>query len=314
MIYNFTVLDETRTAEVRALIDACEIRDGYPPRVQIDHRLNFRKDMDSWFLLYEEGRLEGFASIFAPMADEGEIAICVAPDSRRKGIAGMLLAAARNALWGVGDTAGDTGAGRARDTGYGAAGVSDGGVAGVSGAGAAVGRHLLVCDDRSAPGKAFASKVGAVPDHEERSLKLARQILWRHPDRLALREGGLSDIPAMTKVIAAAFGDPGEETEAFARSSFASGARRAFLGALKGKIVATCFVTDEEGLLSVNTLAVSPDEQGRGYGMEFLCAVLDLIGREHEILIDVDSGNVNAMRLYRHAGFDDVSVVGYYLL
>ena len=287
MIYELERLDEAKEADVKALIGACAAFDGCSPCVQIDHRLNFRKNMDSWFLLYEKGRLLGLASIFAPRAEEGEIAICVAPEARRNGHAGRLLAAARKAL---------------------AGGATIGGAT-IGGA-----RQLLVCNDRSASGKAFVSRVEGVPEHEEHALRLTRHILWQHPDRLRLREGGLSDVPVMTKILSAAFNDPGAETEAFVRSSFASGARRAYLGSLKGKIVATCFVADEEGVLSVNTLAVSPDEQGKGYGMEFLCAVLDLIGRDHEILIDVDSTNVHAMKLYKNAGFDDIDVVAYYSL
>ncbi len=294
MIYELRSLDEAKEADVKALIGACAALDGCSPCVQIDHRLNFRKDMDSWFLLYDEGRLLGLASIFAPRLEEGEIAICVAPEARRKGHAGRLLAAARKAL---------------------AGGATIGGAESRAG-GARIGgaRQLLVCNDRSASGKAFASRVGAVPEHEEHALRLTRHILWQHPDRLKLREGGLPDVPVMTRILSSAFNDPGAETEAFVRSSFASGARRAYLGSLKGKIMATCFVADEEGVLSVNTLAVSPDEQGKGYGMEFLCAVLDLVGRDHELLIDVDSTNVNAMKLYKNAGFDDIDVVGYYSL
>ncbi|MFA6365960.1 MAG: GNAT family N-acetyltransferase [Candidatus Hydrogenedentales bacterium] len=287
MIYELRSLDEEREADVKALIGACAAFDGCSPCVQVDHRLIFRKDMGSWFLLYEEGRLLGLASIFAPRLKEGEIAICVRPDARRKGHAGRLLAAARKAL---------------------AGGATIGGAT-IGGA-----RQILVCNNRSASGKAFASRVGAVPEREEHALRLTRHILWQHPDRLTLREGKLTDVPVMTRILSAAFNDPEAETEAFVRSSFASGARRACLGSLKGKIVATCFVTDEEGVLSVNTLAVSPDEQGKGYGMEFLCAVLDLVGRDHELLIDVDSTNVHAMKLYKNAGFDDIDVVGYYSL
>ena len=277
MIYELRGLDEAKDADVKALIGVCAAFDGCSPCVQIDHRLNFRKDTNSWFLLYEEGRLLGLASIFAPRPEEGEIAICVRPEARRKGHAGRLLAAARKAL---ADSA----------------------------------RQLLVCNDCSVSGKAFASRVGAVREHEEHALRLTRHILWQHPDRLKLREGGLSDVPAITRILSAAFNDPKAATESFVRSSFASGARRAYLGSLKGKIVATCFVTDEEGVFSVNTLAVSPDEQGKGYGMEFLCAVLDLVGRKNKLLIDVDSTNVNAMKLYKNAGFDDIDVVGYYSL
>jgi ribosomal protein S18 acetylase RimI-like enzyme len=307
MIYELRSLDEEREADVKALIGACAAFDGYSPCVQVDHRLNFRKDMGSWFLLYEEGRLLGLASIFAPRPEEGEIAICVRPDARRKGHAGRLLAAARKALAGGATIGGAT-------IGGATIGGATIGCATIGGATIGGARQILVCNNRSASGKAFASRFGAVPEREEHALRLTRHILWQHPDRLTLREGKLTDVPVMTRILSAAFNDPGAETEAFVRSSFASGARRACLGSLKGKIVATCFVTDEEGVLSVNTLAVSPDEQGKGYGMEFLCAVLDLIGRDHEILIDVDSTNVNAMKLYKNAGFDDIDVVAYYSL
>ena len=285
MLHESLALDEASEAEVRALVERCEASDGAPSCVQMDHSLNFRKDIKSWFLLHDADRLIGLASIFAPMEREGEISICVAPELRRRGCGGALLAAARRELERIG-----------------------------------IARQLLVCDNRSSSGRAFVSRLGAAADHEEHRLELVRQVAWQNPRRLVLKEGFSADISAMTELFAAAFGDSPEETEAFVRASFVSGServasgRRAYIGLSGGNLVAACFVADEEGSLSINTLAVSPKEQGAGYGMEFLCALLDLVGRERHIVIDVDSENPRAIRLYEKAGFEKTHTTGYYLL
>jgi ribosomal protein S18 acetylase RimI-like enzyme len=117
----------------------------------------------------------------------------------------------------------------------------------------------------------------------------------------------------MTALLAAAFGDDPSETAAFVRSSFASPSRRAYVGFFENRLAAACFVGDEGGSLSVNTLGVDPGLQGRGFGMEFLCSVLDAIGGEKPILIDVDGENARALNLYKKAGFEVERSVAYFI-
>lgn len=285
MVQGLDRLDETDKQAAKELMARCQAHDGYSPCVQLDHSLNFRKDMESWFRVSEGQDWLGLASIFAPMAHEGEISLCVAPGRRRQGIAEALIAAARASL----DKAG-------------------------------VARCLLVCDQRSEPGRAFAAKEGARLDREEHAMRLAHRTPPRIPAQLIIKKGDIPDIPAMAAVIAAAFGDDLLVSEAFTRSSFASGIRTAYLGysretlAERRKLVATCFVSDEDGALSINTLSVDPTEQGKGYGMEFLCGVIARLDAGRELTLEVDSTNDRALRLYRRAGFEDESVVDYYLV
>lgn len=272
-------LSADETAAVKALIERSEAFDSASCCVQFDHSLNFRKNIPGWFLAGEDDRIDGIASVFAPMEGEAEISLCVAPEARGGGLGDELLRAAR-AAW----------------TGGGAA------------------RHLLVCDRRSKPGRAYAEKRADRVDHEEFTLRLRRAARWDASPRLDLRRGSPADAGAMTALLAAAFGDEATETAAFVRSSFASPSRRAFVAALDGRIAAACFVGDEGDSLSVNTLGVDPELQGRGFGMEFLCAVLEAIGHEKPIQIDVDGENGRALGLYEKAGFEEARAVAYFRL
>jgi len=60
-------------------------------------------------------------------------------------------------------------------------------------------------------------------------------------------------------------------------------------------------------------LAVDPDHQGQGWGRALVLALLDVgaPGTE-EFLIEVDSTNGRAERLYRSVGFVDQTVTDYY--
>ena len=150
-------------------------------------------------------------------------------------------------------------------------------------------------------------------DHEEFTLRLREAARWDAAKRLDLRPGSPADAGAMTALLAAAFGDDAAETAAFVQASFASPSRSAFIATLGGRIAAACFIGDEGGSLSVNTLGVDPALQGRGFGMEFLCAVLEAIGREKPIRIDVDGENGRALGLYRKAGFEVERSVAYFI-
>jgi ribosomal protein S18 acetylase RimI-like enzyme len=271
-------LSADETAAIEALIARSEAFDAAYSCVQFDHGLNFRKNIPGWFLAQENGRIDGVASVFAPMEGEAEISVCVAPEARGRGLGGALLRAAR-AAWAWGGAV----------------------------------RHLLVCDRRSKPGLAFAEGRAARVDHEEFTLRLREAARWDAAKRLDIRPGSAADAGAMTALLAAAFGDGRAETAAFVQASFASPTRSAFVAALDGRIAAACFVGDEGGSLSVNTLGVDHALQGRGFGMEFLCAVLEATGREKPVLIDVDGGNSRALGLYRKAGFEIERSVAYFI-
>ena len=278
MIRALDTLSAAETAAIGALVSASEAFDAASSCIQFDHGLNFRKNIPGWFLAEEHGRINGIASVFAPMEGEAEISVCVAPEARGRGLGDQLFRAAR-AAW-----------------------ACEGAV-----------RHLLVCDRRSKPGLAFADGRAAGVDHEEFTLRLREAARWDAAKRLDLRPGSPADAGAMTALLAAAFGDDEAETAAFVQASFASPSRSAFIAALGGRIAAACFIGDEGGSLSVNTLGVDPALQGRGFGMEFLCAVLEAIGREKPIRIDVDGENGRALGLYRKAGFEVERSVAYFI-
>lgn len=284
MIRPIDSLSAAETEAIEALVARSEAFDAASCCIQFDHGLNFRKSVPSWFLAGENDRIDridgidGIASVFAPMEGEAEISLCVAPEARGRGLGDALCRAAREA-WACGGAV----------------------------------RHLLVCDRRSKPGLAFAGRRAAGVDHEEFTLRLGKAARWDATKRLDLRPGSADDAEAMTALLAAAFGDDPAETAAFVRSSFASPSRRAYIATHGGRLAAACFVGDEGGSFSINTLGVDPGLQGRGFGMEFLCSVLDAIGGEKPIMIDVDGENGRALNLYKKAGFEIERSVAYFI-
>jgi ribosomal protein S18 acetylase RimI-like enzyme len=280
VIHERAGLDAKELRGVQALVRECEEHDRASACIQMDHSLNFRQEMGSWFLCRERGELEGVGSIFAPAEQEAEVSLCVRPSARRSGLGTALLRAAEAEL----DRQG-------------------------------VATRLLVCDRASGPGCLMVSAMGLGLHHAEHTLAYDPRSPRPRAAGIEVREGTEADRDEIVRVTADAFGDSPAGTASFIRSSLAAARRRSWVGTLDGAIVASCFVGFEEGSASINTCAVPTREQGKGHMTELLYRVLDaLVGRGTDILIDVDSLNERACGLYRKIGFREIRTVGYYLL
>ena len=90
MIRATNQLTEKERKAAKALIASCQAYDQTFREPYLSNMLNFDPDMPAFFLYYQEGELLGLLTVYADDHDV-EVAILVAPDYRRKGIARSLF-------------------------------------------------------------------------------------------------------------------------------------------------------------------------------------------------------------------------------
>lgn len=276
--FSFTSPTPDVLQEIETLVESVENEAGIVSAISFDHVLNHDKEMDCYFIVYAGSLLVGAATVFAPTADEGEIAVCVHPDYRRRGLGSMLLAKVVDVLE----------------------------------------RHhmssrILICDAKSISGASFVRAHANTELFSEYTMRLAHGLPAYVNGDMAVRIATVADVPRMAEICAAAYGDPLAESKQFIETSMIAVQREGYVGSVGSDLVAVCFISTSAGARSVNTVAVDPRVQNRGYGREFLTKILHAQPNDGlKVVLDVNSTNTNAFRLYLRLGFEVESDIRYY--
>jgi ribosomal protein S18 acetylase RimI-like enzyme len=279
MIIDTVDISDRQTAEINNLVALCEKHDNAEMCIQMDHSLNYFKDMKSWVLYYSKKELVGIASIFSPMADEAEISFCVKPENRRKGISDKLLEIA-----------------------YGNVREFD------------IDTILYVCDRASKTGAEILKKRYCSVHHTEYTMKYARRRQTNDNQRITVKKVEEKETEAIAHIIMDVFDSTPESAEKFIRSNINSPTRSGYTAVKDEKIIGIAFVGYNEAI-SINTLGIVKEEQHKGYGREFLKQIINRIDcPDKDIVIDVDSDNINAYKLYKSTGFEEILTIDYYRL
>ena len=264
--------------EIETLVESVETELGIATGISFDHMLNHNKELECYFLAYEGKLLVGAATVFAPTANRGEIAVCVQHGHRRRGIGSMLLSTVVSVL----------------DQNH-------------------VRQRILICDAKADSGNSFAHRFAVKELFREYTMSLTNGLPSNVGGPLEVRSACEEDIPRMAEICAAAYGDVLSESRAFIETSMIAVHREGYVGSVGKIVVAVCFISSTESSRSVNTVAVDPQYQGRGYGKEFLTKVLHgLPGDGVKVVLDVNSTNSRAFRLYERLGFNIESHIRYY--
>jgi ribosomal protein S18 acetylase RimI-like enzyme len=272
--------DKPLTATLEGLALASAAADGFVAPVDVDAAMNAAKGMPVLYVAEEGGGATGFLYVFAPRRDEIEVNALVAPERRRKGVFTALLreAVAHSAPFGYG-------------------------------------KGLLVCDARSASGRAVLERWSVPFEHAEHQMALT---LTARPgpvrEGLDLSEARLADLPELAALSAAAFGMDLQSTAEVMGMSIRSGERTQWVLRDGGKPVGLCAKAEKDGAYLLYGLAIHPSERRRGYAR----ALLDLVaGRAWDagvrsVVLDVDSANEAAIALYEGYGFEQTQSALYH--
>lgn len=274
--------DETQIKEIRKLERICKKHDGLQTSLFLDASLNFNKEMKSFLLLYDGDNLVSVMAIFAPTRNEAELSALTLPQSRRKGYFNRLYFRAVDEIKRVG--------------------IKD---------------VLFTCERCSDSGFEAISSRNAKLDHTEYSLKFNKDdstILSQADFTLVLCEAAADELDTLAALSAKVFDESEEDAKGFVTHALESENRTQFVAKLDGKPIGMVSTGDEQGDVTIYGVGILPEYRGKGYGRQMLTLALKTILAKgcQNILIEVDSTNNVAYKLYTSSGFEEESTVDYY--
>jgi ribosomal protein S18 acetylase RimI-like enzyme len=241
--------------------------------------LRSRAGQDVQDLLWREGeRVVGFLGLYGFGSETVELSGMVDPPARRRGIATALLDAALAICV---------------KRGY--------------------RRALLVVPRGSDGGHVLAGRRGAVLEHSEHALRLSDDPTEGPTDpRITLRPAATPDVPELTRLLTAAFGEPHRGLLTQVEDS----SDRTLVVELEGSAVGTVRVTRDQDRAGVYGFAIDPAWQRRGIGRDVLRRVSHQARAEGARYVDleVEVDNDHALGLYTSLGFTPLTTEDYYEL
>lgn len=238
-------------------------------------------------LVYNDDSLAGYCSL---EGNRESVEICgmVAPGQRRQGIGAALL---------------------------------DGALAYCSSAG--VQETLLICEEASSEGKAFAAAHAGSLQFSEHRMELRdfeamERGLFREP-RLSLRRAGPEESGMLAEISSRVFGGEAElaSIRADIEQELDSAAARFYVGELEGVgPVSSLKLYLTSGQASVYAFGVLPQYRRQGLAWQTLALLVREMLAEgiSEIGLEVETNNGPALALYQASGFVPMTTYGYYRL
>ena len=266
--------------KVDALAEACRRHDGL--EVPPPYDVSGDASESSFFLRYQRSAVVGFAS--ASAGRSVEVLGMVHPERRREGIGRALLAAVALECRGRGAA-----------------------------------HFLLVCEEASPSGCAFAEAVGGAYRFSEHRMKLDRGAFAKREranEPIHIVRAEPDDLEALVSIRTAAFGGSADEARTQIGRWLREGNQRIDLARSAGEPIGMVRLATYEAETFINGLAVLPAHQRRGHGraiLEHAAKVLLAVNRER-ILLEVETDNRAALSLYHACGFREISTYRYYRL
>lgn len=284
VIKSFHQLDEAQEEQIRELEEICNLAEkpalqGY---VYLDSQANAEPDRDCFYLLYENGVLAGFLSVFAP-GEEGEITAFVHPDYRRRGFfTAMLRQASRE--W------------------------------------RRLISLSLVTQSASSSVPAVVKKLGAVRSFSEYMMTYRGKLLPKEKTRdqgVTLIKVGPSDGEKAVPLLASLFYMTPEDAESWFSRLCASPDTLVYLAKAGNALVGTGCLSVEEERLTIFAVGVKKALRGRGYGQGILRGLMEQWEQKYkntEPSAELDSEHPAAVSLFKKFGFETDIQFDYYRL
>lgn len=285
-------ITDTEFAEITRLESLCQAYDGTNLKLEADYRLHKPKSAEygmkkqDEFLYYADGMLVAYLGIASfGGSNIAELNGMTHPDFRRKGLFTKLYSLALEEC-------------RKRS----------------------FAKILLLSDGKSESGQGFIHSVSGVYDFSENYM-LNRHVgstdqleLARHPGPVTLQKACNGDVPELERLDQSLFGGTGaregspEEEELRNEITYLVERNGASIGKIK--------ITYEDASAFISGFGIAPEHRRQGFGRAALREALKLIsGRQiPQAGLDVESKNANALELYKSCGFEQISVMSYYVV
>ena len=286
-IFAKEILTEDEIAAIQQLVTIGETLEGLHMRLFVDDMLKQRSGNDTFdFLYYEQGQLVGYLGIDNYGTQEKAVVAMVHPEHRRKGIARLLLQAARE---------------EARHSG--------------------IEQLVVMCERASTSGTAFAQAINARLDFSEHEMVLGTfQERLVFDERITIRQAvNPDDVDALVTIMATDMGDV-EQAQRYVMDAFKRDNQRFYLMTFGGpdlgcdEPIGSLRLVDLSEDTGIYGFVVRPEYRGKGYGRQLLQEVIRIVRNESSkgILLEVDVHNTNALGLYLSIGFEIKTTYDYY--
>jgi ribosomal protein S18 acetylase RimI-like enzyme len=230
------------------------------------------------FHFYDDEKLTGFLTFPFNGVPEPEAFVIVDPQHRRKGIGRSLLDAAKESCKRRG-----------------------------------IQQFLLVSEDKSISGKAFAEAIGKYRYTEYR-MRLEGKPSKPTEVAISLRQADEGDVNSLTRLLAGSFQDPIETHFERLKRDIGSPTHRFYIASLAGEQIGCIGVVAENRRAYMIAFGVLAEYRGHGYGRQILTQTVNGLVSENweDILIEVEANNRPALSLYKSCGLTETTSYNYY--
>ncbi|NLE15179.1 MAG: GNAT family N-acetyltransferase [Spirochaetales bacterium] len=273
-------LTEEQMKEIEQLQDVSHLSEGLENRVFLSSEMNVYKDLDCFFLGYEDNTLISFLCAFFPSRKEVEFNGFTHPDHRRQGHFTRLVEHALSLYKPCSFT-----------------------------------QALFQRELNSQSGLSYLKKRYPELDRSEYVMMLERQHWMNKEQSGTLELVTEQNKEAAIAVMSDAFGEDSKESSHTLEYLLSQADRKTFLYRFENKAIGVLNAAMEDGAWVLHGVGIIHDSRNKGMGRQMLSLAFDHLFNEAEtIQLEVDSENPPALALYRKLGFRTTSRVDYHRL
>ncbi len=278
-------LSEKEYKEINQLQEICILKDKTNLKLELDYKLNIHKHSEiglkniNEFFYYVERVLVAYIGISSFGDNTAELNGMTHPDWRRKGIFKKLFELAIQEC-------------QKRK----------------------FSKILLLADRKSISGLEFIKANGGNYNFSEYRMKQLGEYTEENINSIHLREAKKHDKDEIARQDAMFFGK-GEQYESFLEEG-ENPSEITYMIELKGEIIGKIRVEYGDNSAFIYGFGIISEFRGKGYGKATLRTVLKLINEKdiYSIELDVECKNDTALNLYKACGFQEKSVMDYYIV
>lgn len=272
-IRKLTKFNEKVIKEIREVEVICKNHDGVNGNLFLDTSMNFHQDIKSIFLLYKDNRLVSLLTMFIPMNEEAEISAYTLPEYRRKGYFKRLLEEAIEEVKKY-----------------------------------RIPHLMFICEPESNDGLETIKQLNGELDFIEYSLrynKPSSEMKIKNAPNISLQRAEQNDLDGIIRLSQEIFNDDYEVAKSIITKTLEVNNRIQYVAKLEGKRIGIGSVSFENKEASIFGVGLSPKYQGKGFGRELIMLIVNELKSKgiENIMIEVDSLNERAFKLYKSCGF-----------
>ncbi|MGH4120288.1 GNAT family N-acetyltransferase [Clostridium sp.] len=284
-------LTEGDCENIKNLETICYDEQKYNLKLELDYKMRHLKDsikdkIMKEFLYYENEILVGYLGLCNFHGTSVEISGMVHPKFRRKGIFKKLYLLAKEEWKNIEPS-----------------------------------EVLILCDHTSISGLAFIDDIRAEYGFSEYKMCLNKKTLEVTDDfATKLRLATNVDADEINRQSSIYFGEAEQEADIKEDKENPSieidDNFNSYMAEVKGEIIGKIHICITKGEGFIYGVGVLPKFRGRGYGREILCSALSILKEKNikNIFLEVGTENKIAIELYESCGFEEISVMDYYLV